>query len=189
MPDASFMSKIPNLTPEPRKHTILPRNHDNFSEASYFFSEEFYTLWSFSPRIGGTYHFRSSFFHTFVFNLWKNQAEYSISVVKYQIFLLFIKIFLGTRFLGSSKNLDSEAKIFNKHPGKVKIKYAFSRMFLRLVTTLCGWWMSSKGGTTLWGGELSLGGVAPSLFGLIHPKNVDSQPQRAVTTHWGRSFS
>ena len=76
---------------EPRKHTILPRNHDNFSEASYFFSEEFYTLWSFSPRIGGTYHFRSSFFHTFVFNLWKNQAEYSISVVKYQIFLLFIK--------------------------------------------------------------------------------------------------
>ena len=92
---------------EPRKHTILPRNHDNFSEASYFFSEEFYTLWSFSPRIGGTYHFRNSFFHTFVFNLWKNQAEYSISVVKYQIFLLFIKIFLGTRFLGSSKNLDS----------------------------------------------------------------------------------
>ena len=95
---------------EPRKHTILPRNHDNFSEASYFFSEEFYTLWSFSPRIGGTYHFRSSFFHTFVFNLWKNQAEYSISVVKYQIFLLFIKIFLGTRFLGSSKNLDSGVK-------------------------------------------------------------------------------
>ena len=92
---------------EPRKHKILPRNHNNFSEASYFFSEEFYTLWSFSPRIGGTYHFRSSFFHTFVFNLWKNQAEYSISVVKYQIFLLFIKIFLGTRFLGSSKNLDS----------------------------------------------------------------------------------
>ena len=92
---------------EPRKHTILPRNHDNFSEASYFFSGEFYTLWSFSPRIGGTYHFRSSFFHTFVFNLWKNQAEYSISVVKYQIFLLFIKIFLGTRFLGSSENLDS----------------------------------------------------------------------------------
>ena len=99
---------------EPRKHTILPRNHDNFSEASYFFSEEFYTLWSFSPRIGGTYHFRSSFFHTFVFNLWKNQAEYSISVVKYQIFLLFIKIFLGTRFLGSSKNLD-HAFFFSLH--------------------------------------------------------------------------
>ena len=33
--------------------------------------------------------------------------------------------------------------------------------------------MSSIGGTTLLGGELSFGGVAPSLFGLIHPKNVD----------------
>ena len=38
------------------------------------------------------------------------------------------------------------------------------------------------------GGELSLGGVAPSLFGLIHPKNVGSQPQRAVSTNGGQSF-
>ena len=64
-----------SLNPEPRKHTILPRNHDNFSKASYFFSEEFYTLWSFSPKIGGTHHFRSSFFHPFVFNLWKKSSR------------------------------------------------------------------------------------------------------------------
>ena len=46
--------------------------------------------------------------------------------------------------------------------------------------------MSSVGGTTLLSGELSLDGIAPSLFGLIHPKNVGSQPQRAVSTRGGK---
>ena len=37
--------------------------------------------------------------------------------------------------------------------------------------------MSSVGGTTLLGGELSLGGVAHSLFGQVHPKNVGYPPR------------
>ena len=92
---------------EPRKHTILPRNHDNFSEASYFFSGKFFILWSFSGRKGGTYCSRNSLFGIFVSNHWKNYPKCSISYDKYHFFLFFIKIFLGTRFLGSSGNLDS----------------------------------------------------------------------------------
>ena len=50
---------------EPRKHAILPRNNDSFSEASYFFSTKFFTVWSFSGRKSGTYYLKTSFFGMF----------------------------------------------------------------------------------------------------------------------------
>ena len=46
---------------ETRKHTILPRNCENFSEASYFFGGIFCTFWSFLGRM-----FHKWLFHIFV---------------------------------------------------------------------------------------------------------------------------
>ena len=40
------------LKSEPRKHTILHRNRENFSEASYFFTNKFFSFWSFLFRKG-----------------------------------------------------------------------------------------------------------------------------------------
>ena len=50
------------IVPEPRKHTILPRNRENFSEASNFFGNIFCPFWSFLGRIEGTLCFRTNFF-------------------------------------------------------------------------------------------------------------------------------
>ena len=86
--------------------TILPRNQENFSETSYFFGHYFLHFLVFFGQDGCTYCFTTIFFGIFSSNNWKNYPKCNISLVKYQIFLLFIKIFLGTRFLGSSENLD-----------------------------------------------------------------------------------
>ena len=48
--DKCKISENINNEAEPRKHTNLPRNHDNFSEASYFSREEFYTKSMQSPE-------------------------------------------------------------------------------------------------------------------------------------------
>ena len=57
--------------------------------------------------MGGTYCFRNNIFGIFVSNQRGKYPKYDISLVKYQIFLLLKEIFPGTRFLGSSENLDS----------------------------------------------------------------------------------
>ena len=51
------------------------------------------------------YCFNTSFFGIHFIKSIGNHPECTISLVKYQIFILFMKIFLGTRFLGSSKKL------------------------------------------------------------------------------------
>ena len=47
---------------EPRKNTIFPRNHENFSKVSYFICYLYNAFWSFMHRMGGTKCFRTSIF-------------------------------------------------------------------------------------------------------------------------------
>ena len=65
----------------------------------------------FFGKNGCTYCFITIFFCIFASNNRKKYPKCNISLVKYQIFLLFIKFFLGTWFLGSSENLDSELQL------------------------------------------------------------------------------
>ena len=101
------MLPLVNTCSESRKHTILPRNHENFSETSHFFWRYFLLFWSFWGRMD-VHIFSYLTFLSFLHHIRKNYQKCNISLVKCQIFLLFMKIFLGTRFLGSSENLDSE---------------------------------------------------------------------------------
>ena len=107
------LQNMQNLSPEPRKRTILPRNRENFSETAYIFWWLFFTF--FFAFFGQDWFTFYIFFGLFTSNHRKNHPNSNISYVKYQIFLLFITIFLGTRFLGSSENLDSAWNFLETH--------------------------------------------------------------------------
>ena len=86
----------------------------------------FFYIFVYFGQNGCTYCFITIFFGIFASNNRKNYPKFNIWLVKYQIFLLFIKIFLGTRFLGSYENLDSSWKFGPKYNGNSwDIQYLF----------------------------------------------------------------
>ena len=78
-----------------------------FQKLPTFLAVFFFTFVVYFGQNDWTYFFITIFFGIFASHYRKKYPKGNISLVKYQIFLLFMKIFLGTRFLGSSKNLNS----------------------------------------------------------------------------------
>ena len=106
-----------------------------FQKLPTFFGNIFYFL-VFLEQNGCTCFFITNIFGIFASHYRKNYPRCNISLVKCQIFLLFMQIFLGARFLGSSENLDSDFVI----PGWLcQIQMVYFKKYLQAYFQPNGW--------------------------------------------------